>query len=577
MVSLEMVKPTIQKILTEISVVCHTDAAVIDEHCNLVVSTQPYLKYKGQNVHAPSVQEVLCMGSVLVNKPGYMKSCIGCRFNEHCPSTIEILNCIKIHDHPLGVIALTSFTKEGKKRLEQHMNTYMEILNEASNLITDVIMQSERNSELYSLSKMLKAAMDLSHHGFLMVNGSGTISHLNPSARKVLPFKLLESQPLQQILPQDIVSEIISGNALSNKRISTSTYDISISSYSVKSDNKFNGAIICLDNMSHFKKEKKAASSSASKFSNDEIIGTSKAILDIKSKIPRIANSSSTVLVTGETGTGKELVAKAIHYVGSRSRAPFISINCASIPESIFESELFGYEEGAFTGAKKGGKPGIFELANGGTLFLDEIGDMPLAIQPKLLRVLQDKAVQRVGGTYPISVDVRIIAATNQNLEELVLQKKFRSDLYYRLNVIPLNLPPLRQRKEDIASLCSHFLGKYCFRLNKQIKGFSKEVINMLLAYNWPGNIRELENLVEYTVNMECCDIISIQSLPDTFKKYGGKLNFKLKEDIKSIEASSIKAALDRYGWDLNGKKQAARELGIGLRTLYRKLEKLNN
>lgn len=577
MVSLETVKPAIQKILTEISVICNADAAVIDEHCNLIVSTQPYLKYKGQNVHAPSIQEALFMGSVLVNKPGYMKSCIGCRFSEHCPSTIEILNCIKMHDHPLGIITLTSFTKEGQSRLERHMNTYVDILNEASNLITDFVMQSERNNEVYNLSKMLKATIDMSDNGILVVDESGAISHLNPSAKSVLPFKHLKNQSLQQIFPDDIVTEIMRGSSLSNQRISTSNYDISISSYTVKSADKFNGAIICLDNMSKCENEKKAAAGSILKLSSNDIIGSSKAILNIKSIIPRLANSNSSVLITGETGTGKELVAKAIHSAGNHSNAPFISVNCASIPENIFESELFGYEEGAFTGARKGGKPGIIELAQGGTLFLDEIADMPLNMQPKLLRVLQDRVLQRIGGTHSFPVDVRIITATNQNIEEMMLQKKFRSDLYYRLNVIPLNIPPLRQRKEDIPSISSHFLEKYCRRLNRQIKGFSKEVTNMLLAYNWPGNIRELENLVEYAVNMECKDIISIQSLPDNFKKYRSNLNFKLKEDIKSIEASSIKAALDRYGWDLNGKKQAAKELGIGLRTLYRKLENANN
>jgi transcriptional regulator with PAS, ATPase and Fis domain len=198
-------------------------------------------------------------------------------------------------------------------------------------------------------------------------------------------------------------------------------------------------------------------------------------------------------------------------------------------------------------------------------------------MQPKLLRVLQERTLQRIGGTNSIPVDIRIIAATNQNIEEMMLQKKFRPDLYYRLNVIPLNMPSLRQRKEDIPYISLHFLEKFCRKLNREIKGFSKEATNMLLAYNWPGNIRELENLVEYAVNMECTDMISIQSFPDNFMDYECSLNFKLKEDIRSVEASSIRASLDRYGWDLNGKKQAAKELGIGLRTLYRKLENSNN
>lgn len=278
-------------------------------------------------------------------------------------------------------------------------------------------------------------------------------------------------------------------------------------------------------------------------------------------------------MITGETGTGKELLARAIHQTG-RPAFPFVAVNCAAIPENLFESELFGYEEGAFTGAKKGGKPGLIELANRGTLFLDEIGDLPVYMQAKLLRVLQDQTITRVGAVRPFPVDIRVIAATNQDLAEKVANREFRLDLYYRLNVIPLHLPALRRRKADIAILANHLLRRYDF--GNHIRGFSPETLALFNAYDWPGNIRELENVVEHAVNLETGPLITPDSLPPQFFARQPAAA-AIKERLASVEQDAIRAALDQYGWDLAGKTRAARELGIAVRTLYRKLNDGNN
>ncbi|MBU0973449.1 MAG: sigma 54-interacting transcriptional regulator, partial [Proteobacteria bacterium] len=278
------------------------------------------------------------------------------------------------------------------------------------------------------------------------------------------------------------------------------------------------------------------------------------------------------------------LLAKAIHTSGARSGGPFVPVNCASIPETLFESELFGYEEGAFTGAKKGGKPGRFELAEGGTLFLDEIGEMPLHLQVKLLNVLQDSFLQRVGGIRTTPIDVRVIAATNQDLSSLVRKKRFRADLFYRLNVIPMDLPPLSDRKEDINLLATAFLIQSNQNTGKNIRRFSNPVMAAFHAHDWPGNIRELQNIIEYSVNMEDSDTLTLESLPHRFLAYRSLLpDPKLSSpplpgpDIRSAamtaQLGTILACLDRYGHDVQGKTQAARELGISLRTLYRKLK----
>ncbi|MGI6552605.1 MAG: sigma-54 interaction domain-containing protein [Bacillota bacterium] len=289
-----------------------------------------------------------------------------------------------------------------------------------------------------------------------------------------------------------------------------------------------------------------------------------------------MANSDSTVLITGESGTGKEILARAIHANSNRSQEHFVTINCGAIPETLLESELFGYEEGAFTGAKKGGKLGKFEIANGGTIFLDEIGDMPLHLQVKLLRVLQEKVIERVGGSFSVPIDVRVIAATHRDLEEQAQQNQFRWDLYYRLNVIPLHIPPLRERQEDIMMLAKYFLEIYNHKINKKIKYFAKETENLLLNYEWPGNVRELSNAVEYAVNMETSAILSARNLPPRLRMRASTSQYIEKDNgLKKMERDLIADALAKYGISTEGKKRVAESLGISLATLYRKLKNI--
>lgn len=307
------------------------------------------------------------------------------------------------------------------------------------------------------------------------------------------------------------------------------------------------------------------------------ILGNSHSLQNIKEILRNMKSSSSSIVITGETGTGKSLMAKLIHEQSMFQRGDFVEINCASIPESLFESELFGYEEGAFTGARKKGKPGYFEMADRGTLFLDEIADLPLHLQPKLLKVLQDGVVQRIGGTLPKKVNVRIIAASNQSLEKLMESKQFRSDLYYRLNVIPIHLPPLRERKEDFKKLVPSLIERLQPRTGKFIQTHTDHFLEKLLQYHWPGNIRELENVLEYSMNMEKSSQLTQSSLPKFLQNNLTSLPSPSKQHsaLKEAEKKSIIQKLHYYGYDYEGKKQAAADLGISVRTLYRKMEKL--
>ncbi len=308
------------------------------------------------------------------------------------------------------------------------------------------------------------------------------------------------------------------------------------------------------------------------KYSLPNIIGISDKIQEIFESVHRVASSKATVLLYGESGTGKELIAKAIHYISPRAKGPFIRFNCASIPEGLLESELFGHEKGAFTGAMTSRK-GRFELADGGTLLLDEVGDLPLSLQPKILRALQEKEFERVGGEKTIKVDVRLIAATSRNLEELVSKGKFREDLYYRLNVVPLFMPPLRERKEDIPLLTEYFLNRFN-RENEKSISMSSEALRILINYNWPGNVRELENTIERLVVMSNGKHIEPSDLPINLRlssTKGGSLNKSLKTGIEDIERESIIQALEEAGWI---QAKAARILGITPRQIGYKIKK---
>lgn len=318
----------------------------------------------------------------------------------------------------------------------------------------------------------------------------------------------------------------------------------------------------------------------------EQMVGECRPMRQLKKLITRVAPSPSSVMIAGESGTGKEVVARAVHKLSDRKDKPFIAINCAAIPEQLLESELFGYVKGAFTGASANGKTGLIQAANHGTLFLDEIGDMPLTLQAKLLRAIESREIQPVGASHPVPVDIRIISATNQNLDRFIADGKFREDLYYRLNVIPLRLPPLRERQDDIELLIHYFLHLHTRRLELVYPGVAPEVIALLKGYRWPGNIRELSNLMEYLVNVvPSGEVIDLSLLPPNLVSSGktgeregasgttGGRAAKEEEGVtglEEMERQMIRDALSRY----SNKKQAADELGIGIATLYRKIKK---
>ncbi len=312
------------------------------------------------------------------------------------------------------------------------------------------------------------------------------------------------------------------------------------------------------------------------------MIGQSPAIQKVRDTVELLADSDSTVLITGESGTGKEVLARMLHHAGTRAHKPMVCMNCGAIPEELLESELFGHVKGAFTGAHRA-RPGRFEIANGGTIFLDEIGDMSPKLQVKLLRVLQERCFEPVGGNQPIEVDVRVIAATHRNLEKEIEQGRFREDLYYRLNIIPIHLPPLRERGEDVLLLAEHFMRRFNERKQARIEGFTDAAREAMLNYAWPGNVRELQNLMERIATLKRAGVVDLDDLPSRMLSEGQRLMQGFAVDVNSAERIDLKAlvdefenhllisALNRFDWNKN---QAARFLTMNRTTLVEKIKK---
>ena len=312
------------------------------------------------------------------------------------------------------------------------------------------------------------------------------------------------------------------------------------------------------------------------RYSFEGIVGRSQALQEVLEMVKRLAGTRTSALITGESGTGKELVARAIHYSGITREGRFVPVNCAALPETLVESELFGHKKGAFSGAHQD-KPGQFQLADGGTIFLDEIATMPVAIQPKLLRALEEKRIQPVGSTELVPTDIRILCATNRDLKEEVEEGRFRDDLYYRLNVVEVNIPPLRERREDIKPLVDHFIREYNRELNKSCPGVTGEAMRAMMSYSWPGNVRELKNVVEGALIFSDHRPITAEDLP--FASGGNTPGSaagdgrRLKEAVKAFEREHIAQMLSRHDWDKNATAEA---LDIGLSSLYRKIQELD-
>ncbi|SFQ98012.1 sigma-54 interaction domain-containing protein [Desulfoscipio geothermicus] len=497
----------------------------------------------------------------------------------------EICCPIKLRDSVIGVLALVAFDEMQKNKLLKKKEQLLNFLHRMAFLLASRVSEVEAYNRLEVTSNKLKIIVESIHQGILAINQQGIITHCNSYAESIIGIQrdFILGRHINQIWPNSPVSEALkTGTGYKEKEELYGTLPhqlhLLVTATPIKVENQTRGVVVSFRNMSDARQLAYDLTDNKIALELDQIIGNSRKIMEVKYQALRVARGNSTILITGESGTGKELFSRAIHYASPRRDKPLVIVNCGAIPETLLESELFGYAEGAFTGARKGGRAGKFELANGGTVFLDEIGDLPLHLQVKLLHVLQRREVERVGSNKPIPVDVRIIAATNKNLESMCTTGEFREDLFYRLNVIPFYIPPLRERKEDIITLMEHFLVKYCNLLGKNITDFSDNVHQAFTVYDWPGNVRELENAIEYAVNMEPGKIITLESIPKKIRNQwlaGDQLpeENNLKDHLDNLEKDLlINKILELSKYNLS-KKELAGALGISRATLYRKIK----
>lgn len=570
MTQLESVRSGIEHFVSAAAEAFRVEAAVFNQESSLFFCTPTYLKKKGNAVHYTFIQDVIVNGSVLVTEPGKMPSCIGCRFNEHCPSTMEILCCIHSGTEVAGVISFTSFTKEGQKRISENTDIYLNAITKLSSLIGEYLQQFSGDSTAADTEKLIESLMSLCEQPLLLTDPNGVVLRYNQLADKILKVCNVSSTSLRQIFSEDMARRITSGNDLFEKKASIGENTAKVTTRSIYSQNHLHSILVRLSNEFYENLPESGAF--------ERLIGSSHAFVHIQNLIKRVADSPTPILITGETGTGKELVARSFHEQSRRNKYPFVAINCSSIPETLFESELFGYEEGSFTGAKKGGKMGRIEMAQGGTLFLDELGEMPLSVQPKLLRVLQEYELERVGSTKKIHLDIRIVAATNRDLREMIKEGKFREDLFYRISMINVKLPPLRDRKEDIIPISLNYLERLKTKMTTPLRTISHEAEQAFLSYSWPGNIRELQNVVEYAANLCDSDTLTLADLPEHMRGLEECPDTEKQKEtpLPDSQEKQILDLLSTYGHTLEGKKKIAADLGISLRTLYRKLNKMN-
>lgn len=588
--NLSAIQDTLFDITNAITSVINVDVTIADSNLNRITATGIYMSRLGKKLSNKCVfSKSLNSGeSFIIENPRENKRCIDCDNISQCKEYAQVCCPIIVNNTAVGVIGLVAFNEVQKKRIVGNEINLLDFLKKMSDLIASKLLEHESNNRIKKLANELDTTMNLINVGIISTDEKGFIIRSNKTVQKYFDSSSVSNgNNIKNILSDFKPSNTItvknkSFNYYKNNRKFQGFYSI----HPIKVNNEINGYVVTINKLEEMLNVFGTIASTSREITFDCIIGKSTKLNEIINYAKQFAKSTSSVLIQGESGTGKELFARAIHNHSSRKEYPFIAINCSALPENLIESELFGYEEGAFTGAKKGGNPGKFELAGKGTIFLDEIGDMPLHLQSKLLRVIQERSYMRVGGSKSIYMEARIISATNRNLEKMVNDGEFREDLFFRLNVIPLYIPPLRNRKEDIMLISYKFLNKFSKQFNKHVNEFDDNLINFLIDYNWPGNIRELENTIEYIVNVASSSTVTIDNLPNRLKKNVIKSDINkdwVKKDIngfvkplKEIEKQEIEKALHLYGRNNVGIEKSAAALGIGRATLYRKIKTYN-
>ncbi|MEI8216680.1 MAG: sigma 54-interacting transcriptional regulator [Eubacteriales bacterium] len=596
MTLLKQIAESVQQVAEAISLAVGVEVEIVDHELTIIGGTGAYSNKIGSLEESGEINgnylyaRVLRSGNTefVEDAPSYQFYGTSQK-DDGSMELAEVCTPIKYNSQIMGIIGLIAMNEEQKEILLNKKSSMISFVEKMADLLSAKAIQKETiiNFEL-GMSEM-STILETTHEAIFAIDNRGYIKHCNMAAvflLKTTKDDIVNSHISKFMMGTPAIDVLRSGvgytenEEVYNNDRGNFHFIVTVKPFST--DERIAGAVISFRDIEEAKRLVYNINNRALKYTFDDIMGESEAIKKAMNHALLTSRGNSTVLITGESGTGKEMFAKAIHYASSRAKGMFVTVNCGAIPENLLESELFGYEKGAFTGASDKGKIGKFELANGGTIFLDEIGDMPLHLQVKILHVVQNMRFERIGGNKTIIVDVRVIAATNRNLEEMIRQGTFREDLYYRLSVIPLSIPPLRERREDIKQLMHYFLNKYNTFMNKKMDGFTDEALDIYLNYDWPGNVRELENAIEYGVNMAYGNKIGVDAIPARLlrkEQYDVEIkdsNLPLGDQIKVYEREIVTRMLKKYGNTSNSKEMVAKELGLSRATLYRKLSELD-
>lgn len=577
------IRETVDKYAAIMSKISGVDVEIVNEQLFRIAGTGIFEKLVNQDMSTEgyAYREVLKTGKLqVIYNPGNAPICTKCPRCSHCTEKIEIAMPIRAGKKTIGVIGLVGSSDAQRSTILADEATYLGLIEQIASFIGSKAIERIDQKQKESMRSALECTVNHMEQGILILGQSGTVTMANRIA--VEQLKLEQCKGLQTVLIP--TGDNLSGQTEYLLTVGEKTVHILGETYQPAQADENYAQVLVFTRSCDLRKKMYALTAAVT---TGSIVGGSEATRQLRAEIEKIAASTSTVLITGESGTGKEIAATEIWRAGNRKEQQFVALNCAAIPESLLESELFGYVKGAFTGADPSGRVGKFELANHGVIFLDEIGDMPLYLQAKLLRVLQERKIVRIGSNQLIPIDVRVIAATNKNLKEMIADGKFREDLYYRLNVIPLSILPLRERREDIPDLAELFAMRYASRFGKGQCRIPAETMDALVRYPWYGNVRELENTLEFMVNMsDEQGVLGLDTLPRDFFQAAGFAPIHsptptppAKETVmplRDLERREIKKAIDAFGDNTQGKKQAAKSLGIGLATLYRKMEEFS-
>lgn len=559
-----------------LSQILKVDVDVVDSNLNRVAGTGRYKDTVDLNISEEGFiyKKVIETGKQqIITDPRENEICGKCPRKEICNELLEMSTPITLEDEVIGVIGFVCFTEEQKTHIMANFETFSKFLDQIADLISSKIQESIKYENNVVIVELLNSIIDRIEEGFIVFDKNNFISNINSTAKKILGINIEETEKINTVRLLETGGRLLNYTEYS-LMLNDKTFTLAGRVYNINI--KHYDKIFIFKDTDQIRENAVALTSTNENIGLDKILGTSPIIRELKEKVRMVATSNSTVLISGESGTGKELFARALHEENRQKKGFFVAVNCGAIPDNLLESELFGYVKGAFTGADAKGKIGKFELANEGTLFLDEIGDMPLYIQVKLLRALEEKEIVRLGSNRTIRVNVRVVAATNKNLEKMIKEKTFREDLYYRLNVIPLHIPTLRERKTDIPLLVTYFIEKYSNIFNKNVTMIDDEFWYYMEQYEWPGNIRELQNTIEYVINMMGkSGIITAEMLPGKFMNRSD-INDPNDLNLENMEKQMILKAFDIYGNHGESKQLIAQKLGIGIATLYRKLKKYN-